>query len=169
MTIPFPEPTAPVSDRREVLLGYLRYFRDRVLSKTSSLSPADRSARNLPSGWTPLELICHLRFMERRWLQWGFAGEQIDDPWADERDGRWSVGPDVSFEQLAADLTGQARSTQNIVRRHALEDVGAPGPRWDGAAPATLERVLLHVVQEYARHLGQLDVVVELLGGEVGE
>jgi hypothetical protein len=43
--------------------------------------------------------------------------------------------------------------------------VGKPGERWDGAAPATLERVLFHVLQEYARHLGQLDIVTELATG----
>jgi hypothetical protein len=47
--------------------------------------------------------------------------------------------------------------------------VGEPGPRWDGAPPATLERVLLHLVQEYARHAGHLDVVRELIDGRVGE
>jgi hypothetical protein len=35
--------------------------------------------------------------------------------------------------------------------------------------PATLERVLFHLVQEYARHVGQLDVVVELVTGTTGE
>ena len=47
--------------------------------------------------------------------------------------------------------------------------MGAPGERWDGAAPATLERCLLHLVQEYARHVGQLDIVRELLDGATGE
>jgi len=47
--------------------------------------------------------------------------------------------------------------------------VGQPGERWDGADPATLERVLFHVVQEYARHLGQLDIVVELATGRSEE
>ena len=38
----------------------------------------------------------------------------------------------------------------------------------DGAPPATLERVLFHLLQEYARHLGHLDIVAELAGGPVG-
>ena len=41
--------------------------------------------------------------------------------------------------------------------------------RWPGARPATLERVLLHLLQEYARHLGQLDVVAGLATGSTGE
>jgi len=47
--------------------------------------------------------------------------------------------------------------------------VGKPGERWAGADPATLERVLFHLLQEYARHLGHLDIVVELATGLSGE
>jgi len=39
-----------------------------------------------------------------------------------------------------------------------------PGERWEGADPATLERVLFHLLQEYARHVGHLDIVAELAG-----
>jgi hypothetical protein len=56
-----------------------------------------------------------------------------------------------------------------VVERHALTDVGQPGERWDGAPPATLERVLLHLLQEYARHAGHLDVLRELVDGTTGE
>jgi hypothetical protein len=47
--------------------------------------------------------------------------------------------------------------------------VGQPGERWDGADPATLERVLFHLLQEYARHVGHLDIVAELATGTSGE
>ena len=43
--------------------------------------------------------------------------------------------------------------------------MGQPGARWDGADPATLERILFHLLQEYARHLGHLDIVTELATG----
>jgi hypothetical protein len=55
------------------------------------------------------------------------------------------------------------------VTEHDLDEVGQPGDRWDGAKPPTLERVLFHLLQEYARHVGQLDVVSEISGGPVGE
>jgi Protein of unknown function (DUF664) len=70
---------------------------------------------------------------------------------------------------VLADLHDQAGRTRAIVESHDLDDRGKPGDRWGGADPATLERVLLHLVQEYARHLGQLDVVVELATGQTGE
>ena len=47
--------------------------------------------------------------------------------------------------------------------------MGQPGERWSGNDPATLERVLFHLLQEYARHIGHLDIVSELAGGPVGE
>ena len=56
-----------------------------------------------------------------------------------------------------------------MIRANDLEAIGQPGPRWDGAEPPTLERILFHLLQEYARHLGHLDIVVELAGGPVGE
>ncbi len=169
MTAAFPEPTLPVPSRAEVFLGYLDYFRSRLVSKLESLPDPDLRGSLLPSGWTPLELIKHLRHVELRWLEWGFEGSDVGDPWADQLDGRWHVTADETLPQLIAALTGQASRTRRIVGAHDLADVGQPGARWDGADPASLERVLFHLVQEYARHVGQLDVVCELAGGEVGE
>jgi hypothetical protein len=115
----------------------------------------------LPSGWTPLELAKHLRYVELRWLEWGFEGRDISEPWADTEGGRWHVGPEETLPSLLADLLDQAGRTRAIVESHDLDDVGKPGERWDGADPATLERVLFHLLQEYARHLGHLDIVAE--------
>jgi Protein of unknown function (DUF664) len=63
----------------------------------------------------------------------------------------------------------QAAHTRAVVESHDLADRGRPSDRWDGGAPAALERVLLHLVQEYSRHLGHLDIVSELAGGQTGE
>jgi uncharacterized damage-inducible protein DinB len=169
VTVPFPEPTAPRASRAEVLLGYLDYFRAVVIGKLDGLSEGDLRASRLPSGWAPLELLKHLVHVERRWLVWGFEGEPVADPWADERDGRWHVPPDETLADLVAALAAQAARTRAIVDAHDLSDVGQPGERWRGAPPATLERVLLHLVQEYARHAGHLDVVRELTDGRTGE
>ncbi len=169
MTTPFPEPTLPVASRAEVFTGYLDYFRSRLVSKLRSLPEAELRASRLPSGWPPIALIKHLRYVERRWLEWGFAGMPVPDPWGDEQDGRWHVGPGESLDDLVAQLDDQADRTGVIVAAHDLADIGQPGERWDGAPPATLERVLFHLLQEYARHLGQLDIVAELAGAEVGE
>lgn len=165
----FPEPTQPADSRTEVFLRYLAYFRARLVEKVGALPDAERRGSRLPSRWTPLELLKHLTFVELRWLDWGFAGRQVDEPWGDWQDGRWHVGADETFESLVADLTARARRSTAIITAHDLDEVGAQGDRWDGNEPATLERVLFHLVQEYARHVGQLDVVAELADGSVGE
>lgn len=165
----FPEPTIPLDPRAEVFVGYLDYFRAKVIAKTEGLGEDERRSSRLPSGWTPRELVKHLTFVERRWLEWGFEGEQIEDPWGDQREGRWYVAPDETTDELIAALKVQAARTRAIIAGNDLASFGRPGPRWEGAEPATLERILFHLVQEYARHLGHLDVVSELAGGPIGE
>ena len=167
--MPFPEPTDPAASRAEVFLRYLDYFRFRVAAKLQALAAADLRRAVLPSGWTPLELAQHLRYAELRWLEWGFEGRPVGDPWGDTRDGRWYVGPDETLGSVLAALRDQGERTRVIVGSHDLGDAGQPGERWDGAGPATLERVLFHLLQEYARHLGHLDAAVELATGRAGE
>ena len=169
MSVPFPEPTGPASSRTEVLLRYLDYFRSVVLAKTDGLSEDQLRGSVLPSGWSPLELVKHLTYVELRWLEWGFEGRPVRDPWADNDGDRWQVGADETSQELFDALVRRGEETAAIARRHDLAEIGVPGERWDGADPASLERVLLHLVQEYARHAGHLDVVRELLDGTTGE
>ena len=169
MTLPFPEPTTAVGSRAEVFLGYLDYFRSVLVTKLQALPESEVRRSRLASGWTPIELLKHLTQVELRWLEWGFEGQEVAEPWADQRDGRWFVAPEVSLAALVTDLRAQAARSRAVVEAHDLAEVGRPGARWDGADPATLERILFHLVQEYARHLGHLDVVCEIAGGPVGE
>ena len=169
MTVPFPSPTTPAGSRTEVFLGYLEFFRSRLADKLHGLPGAELRSSRLPSGWTPLELLKHLRHVERRWLEWGFEGRPIKDPWADRRDERWYVSPDETLETLLADLDAQAAVSTAIITSHDLAEIGQPGERWAAKDPASLERVLFHLLQEYARHVGHLDIVAELATGETGE
>ncbi|HLQ53860.1 MAG TPA: DUF664 domain-containing protein [Streptosporangiaceae bacterium] len=169
MSLPFPEPTTPVRSRAEVFLGYLDYFRSRLVSKLTALPGSELRGSRLPSGWTPIELLNHLAHVELRWLEWGFEGRDVGDPWADSTDGRWYVAPGETFEELVAALHAQAARTRAIVESHDLADTGQPGERWDGADPPALERILFHLLQEYARHVGHLDIVSEFAGGPAGE
>lgn len=152
-----------------MLLGYLAYFRSVVLDRLDGLPEDELRSSRLPSGWTPLELLRHLVHVERRWLVWGFEGRPVAEPWGDQRDGRWYVPPGVGLAELVRELRAQAEVTARVVHAHALDEVGQPGERWEGEPPATLERVLLHLLQEYARHAGHLDVVRELADGTTGE
>jgi uncharacterized damage-inducible protein DinB len=169
VSLPFPEPSTPIPSRAEVLLGYLDYFRSRLASKLEGLPENELRASRLPSGWTPIELLNHLCHAEQRWMEWRFEGRDLATPWGDELDGRWHVDAGQTLVGLIAGLHAQAARTRAIVESHDLADVGQPSDRWDGAGPAVLERVLLHLVQEYARHVGHLDIASELAGGPVGE
>ena len=169
MSVPFPEPTAPAASRAEVFIRYLDYFRDQLAVRLRELPAAELRRSRVPSGWTPLELLRHVTYVELRWLEWGFEGKTVDNPWDDQRDGRWHVGPTESLDDLLTALDSQARRSDAVIAAHDLDEVGEPGDRWDGEPPATLERVLFHLVQEYARHVGHLDIVCELAGGPTGE
>ena len=169
MSVPFPGATWQADSRTEVYLRYLTYFRDGVGRRVEAMSEEEARRSRVPSGWTPLELVRHLTFMERRWFVWGFEGELVDDPFGDEVDGRWTVPADLDVAQVLAAWRIQAEASDSVLRHHSLDEVGRRSERWDGNPPPTLERVVLHVMQEYARHLGHLDIVAELGGGVTGK
>ena len=109
MSLPLPEPGTSLADPAQLLLSYLDFYRSEILRKLDGLDEVASRRSRLPSGWSPLELLSHLVHMERRWLVWGFAGEQVAEPWGDQgADGRWRVGPDVTREMLAAELARTA-------------------------------------------------------------
>ncbi len=152
-----------------MFLTYLDYFRSRLVGKLRELPAGALRASLLPSGWTPVELLKHLQFVERRWLEWGFEGRDVGNPWGDEDGGRWRVGDDETLDDLVSALAAQASRSRAVIEGHDLAEVGQPGERWDGASPATLERICFHLLQEYARHVGHLDIVCELAAGQTGE
>src|SRR5512138_1790376 len=96
-----PEP-GPSDDVRALFLTYLDFYRETVANKVSGLSESDLRSTRLPSGWSPLELVKHLVFMERRWLVWGFLGEAVSDPWGDESAGVWHVEAADQPDRLVA-------------------------------------------------------------------
>jgi len=138
VSLPFPSPTDPRSSRAEVFLGYLDYFRSVMVSKLHGLPDDELRASRLPSGWTPLELLKHLTYVELRWLVWGFEGEPVAQPWGDCRDERWYVAGEESLADLVEALQAQGARSRLVVQSHELSDVGRPGERWEGAQPPTL-------------------------------
>src|SRR5205085_7649781 len=70
-------PGVEVSDPRELLLGYLDWYRDALLRKIAGLSDTQLRTPLAPLGWSPLGLVKHLGWVERRWMRWGFAAEDI--------------------------------------------------------------------------------------------
>src|SRR6266498_2807038 len=101
--LPPGEPPETLSDPRELLVGFLDFYRDAVLRKLDGLPEEELRRSRLPSGWTPLALLKHLAFVERRWFRWGFAGEEVDSPWGDSGpDDKWRF---FSDETAADDIS----------------------------------------------------------------
>jgi hypothetical protein len=167
------KPGRQLDDPKELLLGFLDYYRSVITRKIEGLTDAELRTSRLPSGWTPLELVKHLVYMERRWLCWGFRAEQVHDPHGDEDEaGRWHAGPGDTAAGLIASLRATGEQTRAIASAAELTAISAPGGRFSDNDPRprpTLAWILVYVLQEYARHAGHMDVARELIDGTTGE
>lgn len=170
MTRILPEPSS-ATDPSELFLDYLDFYRATIEAKLVDLPERDLRSSRLPSGWAPIELLKHLVAMERRWLVWGFAAEPLAEPWDDHgADHRWQVREDESLASLSTALHRGGERTRSIVESTSLAHAGGIGGRFGPeTTPPTLIWILFHVLQEYARHAGHLDIVRELMDGSIGE
>ena len=163
------EPHWSVGSDPAMLFGsYLDFYREKAIEKLLSLSVDDRNTSRVPSVWTPLQLVHHLTHMEQRWFVWGFLAEPVDEPYGDEAGGIWIVPPDRGADEIVAMARAVGERTRSVLAAYPLDAVASVGGRFSDDPP-TLAWICFHVLQEYARHLGHLDVAVELAGGPTGE
>ncbi len=161
---------------------YLEWVREDIIRGVLALPESERRRSRLPSGWTPAELLSHVLHMEQRWFVWGFLGQDVAEPWGDwnrpepwtaDGDGqvgpgaRWGVGDTTSAEGLAERLRAVGQRTREVLAEHPLDTRAAVGGRF-GEDPPTLEWICFHVLAEYARHAGHLDIAVEIGGAPHG-
>jgi uncharacterized damage-inducible protein DinB len=168
LTSPLDGPPVGETDTRALLVGYLDWYREALLRKIDGLSDAQLRAPLEPMGWSPLGLVQHLTWVEHRWLRWGFqAADVAPHPPGDDE---WTVPADRATGAVLASWSAEAAHSREVVANAALDQPSAVGGRFATAeqAPA-LTRILFHLLQEYARHVGQLDIVRELLDGRTGE
>lgn len=163
-----PEPGLTVAEA-DLFISYLDYFRSEVRRRTTDLDADELTSSRLPSGWTAAELVSHLAHMEQRWFVWGFLGEQVEAPWGDQdANGRWTTTAPIT--ELLDVLDRGGERTHEILTIHPLTAQAAAGGRFGAEdPPPNLLTISFHVLQEYARHLGHLDVVRELIDGSTGE
>jgi uncharacterized damage-inducible protein DinB len=158
------DPPATESDPRKLLLRYLDWYREALLRKVEGLSDERLRAPVDPLGWSPLGLIQHLGWVERRWMRWGFAAEYVRPYPEDE----WRA--DAPTSQVLATYQAEVARSRELAITHPLDAPSRIGGRFRDAATApTLGRILFHLLQEYARHVGHLDVARELIDGVTGE
>ncbi|WP_121255816.1 DUF664 domain-containing protein [Nocardioides ferulae] len=166
------EPEPGLTDEGAAFAAYLRFYRETILEKCRALPYAEQRRPHVPSGWTPLQLLNHVVHVERRWIVWGFLGEQVADPWGDHLDGvpdgPWVAPQDGTVDGLAAQWEQVAAHTERVLAATPMATSAATGGRFD-EDPPDLRWICFHLLQEVVRHAGHLDVAVELAGGPTGE
>ena len=158
-----------MADEPTQLVGWLDLQRAIIHMKCEGLSDADAHRSVLP-GSPPMTMagaVSHLRWIEHCWFEVVFLGRPAVGPRFD--DGTEDAGAMVSgqpLDRLLADYKRQCAVSNEIAAAHSLDDAG----RHSGfrAAAATLRWILIHMVEETARHAGRMDAIRELLDGEKG-
>jgi Protein of unknown function (DUF664) len=154
-------------DERAALVWFLRAQRASVLAIVDGLDDAALgSPVALPSGWTPIGMIEHLGYAERHWFQEVLLGSADPLPWPDDDTPLLTTRPPaVVFEFYRA----QYERSDAILAATPLSAVPRgrhPDPL--GAEITDVRRIVLHMIEETARHAGHLDAARELLDGRTG-
>jgi uncharacterized damage-inducible protein DinB len=151
---------------KESLRVSLDRHRDAVLWKLEGLDDAALRRPMVPSGTTLLGLVKHLAAVEYGWFcdTFGRPGEPLpfdeDDPDADLR-----VNPDETTEAVLAFHARARAAADRTIDELDLDDTGTA---WFGD-PVSLRWVLIHMIEETARHAGHADILRELIDGTTGD
>ncbi|MBK3633430.1 MULTISPECIES: DinB family protein [Streptomyces] len=156
-------------DERTQLTTFLDYARDTARAKCEDLS--DEDARKAPLPASPLMtmsgLVNHLRWVEYYWFRVVFLGEEDEGPWTDEDpDREMRIAVDLPLAQVLDEYAAEAVRHRELVAGH---DLGARAQRAAGdGRHVDLRWILLHLIEETARHNGHLDILRELIDGRTG-
>jgi uncharacterized damage-inducible protein DinB len=151
---------------KESLHASLDRHRDAVLWKLEGLGDDDLRRAMTPSGTNLLGLVKHLAAVEYNWFCETFGREteplpfEEDDPDADLR-----VRPDESTEDMLALYARARAAADKAIEEVELEQTGTA---WFGDA-VTMRWVLIHMIEETARHAGHVDILRELIDGMAGD
>ena len=155
------------TDERSLLVRYLRNYRLTLELKCSGLDTEQLATRSVPpSNMSLLGLLRHLATVEQYWFR--VASEGNDVPRLYRGDG----GEELEFDGAVADPAVVADAWQTWRSEVAYaEQYVEDHPDLDSAGPEgdTLREVLLHMVEEYARHCGHADFLRERIDGRVGQ
>lgn len=160
----------------ETLLGFLDHHRDTLRLKCAGLDGAQLAQRLEPSTMTLGGMLKHLALVEDWWFSVVLLDREHDPvfrdvDWGADGDWDWRSAVDDPPEQLRALLDRFVAQSQENVRR-VLVDGGLDALSRRSTSrrgPYSLRWILLHMVEEYARHNGHADLIRESIDGEVGE
>ena len=163
----------------ETLVGFLDWLRESMRLKVADLDAAGLAQRLEPSTMTLGGMLKHLAYVEDWWFNQVLAGGATHEPWLSVD---WSADEDWDWhsavEQTPAELRALWEVGVETSRRLTLETLAAPAGLDTRSALASHRRpdqhfslrwILVHLIEEYARHLGHADLIRESIDGEVGE
>lgn len=163
-------PALHQADERTMLTGMLDWYRAGVVHKVTGVSAAHAAAQPLPSASSIAGILKHLALVEDHWFTVDMHGGPIPEPWVGVD---WDADPDWEFhsaltqpiDELLTLYEAACERSRAVAAEHDLDDIGVRTDR----RLFTLRFVLLHLVEETARHLGHLDVLREQLDGTTGD
>jgi uncharacterized damage-inducible protein DinB len=158
-----------VADERTQLVGWLNLQRALVPWKCEGLSDADAHRSVLPASplMTMAGVVSHLRWVENVWFEVLFLGGPAEGPQfvEDPPDADMRV-EGIPLAQLLDEYAQQCEVSNEILAAHSLDDVGRH-PDFKSAT-ATLRWMVIHMVEETARHVGHMDAIREIIDGNKG-
>jgi len=178
MTEPSPLPTVR-SPERQTLEEFLDYFRGVFIRKADDIDDQQARLRIGASELDLLGLVRHMAGVERYWFSQSLDGSEEPDFWSNpndpaDEDADFHYGPDDTLADAVAAWHSAVADARERVAAHAtLDDVTEidVGPPDNPAryGPRSLRWVLVHMLEEYARHCGHADMLRETIDGAVGD
>ena len=157
----------------EMLRAFLRAQRESVLAIVEGLSEEAWHRSVVPTGRTPAGMLEHLGGAEWHWFQGVVAGKQPELP-GDAGEDQPPYDPmsvvftsDASSAEVTAFYRGQCTESESVLAATALSAPPRGKHGLDGFEPPNVRWVVLHMIEETARHAGHLDLARELLDGKV--
>lgn len=160
---------------QEALGAFLDFHRATLLRKIEGLAKDQLGHTAVPTSTLTLAgLVKHLALVEDSWFQEVFLGRPLPEPWAS---APWDDDPDWEFHTAPADepndlvelyLAATGRSRATVAAAESLDSLSVkPGQR--EGKPFSLRWILLHMIEETARHAGHADLLREAIDGQTGE
>jgi uncharacterized damage-inducible protein DinB len=149
-----------------MLTAFLDYHRATLLQKISRLDEDQVRRSIVPSGITLLGMLKHLAYVERWWFQMVFAAADVPAPWTDaDPDADWRIEPGETVESVTAFYLAEVARSREIAAAANLGDHA----RRNGFSAFTLRWIMIHMIEETARHNGHADLLRESIDGRTGE
>ncbi|MEY3690542.1 MAG: hypothetical protein RJB57_197 [Actinomycetota bacterium] len=170
-----PEPEPNVGET-ETLLGFLDYQRATLEWKTRGLDAVGLSARTAASSMTLGGILKHMAWVEDHWFSHFLLGRDraplwLSVDWSADRDWEWTSAASDTPDELRALWSGACdASRSNVSEVLAQGDLWTNAVRtWDSGEAPSLRWILVHMIEEYARHNGHADMLREAVDGQTGE